>query len=1281
MRNLYAVHFVNAVPAIRISWANKLLKLCAICTSSPACHGIQSDIERWRAVKEAVSALEGIQKHGQQNSNQAPSQAVPSLLVLRKLDKDEKKTRSRTADLTPARLDDEFPLLPDRIIAIMNELQCVPPRSYRATEALLEQLQAIEIPALIDNVLATFPCRPCSELAKNPKELLAKSTGGPSTNAVFTGFPKEPAMDSLFGGKIGLWKVLLSAEALKDIQKLSLAGNIDILKARLLQLASGDWKGGSFFKTGPRPGKKHLDSHLYAVGVGKQLRILWQIDVARCEDGLFRQHIKIWRVVDQKDIPKAIDHVVLVHRNQIVHMDDGYDFSKFPTRDAFGNNIPCEFHSTPHSRKENQPPSSAHAVPISVADRKALELYNKFYEFTQPVMKSFESKTLLAEFPFDTSPEEAEVIKHDQSGTLIMGRSGTGKTTCLVQKIVWNCTAQRAVIGQDPMRQILLTRSKLLVEKLKVYTKRLVESQLSKTISTTPVKLDVHDTLAEESLLHAKTLGKLTLEDFPLVVTFDGLLKILENTVAEADRQKFYAPPGQSIKKEAPGQYVRRAQTVDFALFRSEYWRRFPPNLTKKYEPGLVFAEILGVIKGSAFLHTGAFGSLCRDEYLSLSHKQAPTFSAHQREGVYDIYRHYERQKLSHGDKDGIDRVLGVLKFLASDTSGIIQGFMEEIYVDEVQDQRCIDIKLLLMLVKNPRGIHLAGDTAQCISQDSTFRFSHVKRMFFEAFAHLSKSTDDRTLAVPALFKLTRNFRSHQGIISLANFISSLLSEAFPQAVDKMDEERGQFNGPIPTLFVGIGAKVLASRLIGLGDMSEKIADFGAEQVILVRDESTKEKVKADLGEVALVLTILDSKGMEFDDVFLLDFFTSSPCLSIIRRLKAIFDAPLDIHREEEFKSNALLCSELKHLYVAVTRARNQLWIFESSNEAAEPVVELFNENKRGSGPLVEVARRTDPNINDKLKQLKPAIPSDPKRYSEQGYQLLQRGLYREANFCFKKANDEKGLTITGAHLKMEEGRGYRADGKPEKFLQLFAAAVDLFRAAGQSGNAAFCLEEMNRLEEAGDIWFEIRNYDKAASLFTSCGAWRKAYETYDTIASYIKLCTILITQGRISSDFQPLIIDALGSDDEKEEFFRKFKLTKQLVTVLKSKLQYGKAFQELLFDGKLKDALRLGLEHIEEDASIPAQEVVKLVHYMEFQKMIEYLPGRAMEWPQISCHLSKLPESLSHALSEWDSLRVSLIGNCLRDVLSRLKDGFYKDLLSVAVGPHLRPEELRADL
>jgi len=52
--------------------------------------------------------------------------------------------------------------------------------------------------------------------------------------------------------------------------------------------------------------------------------------------------------------------------------------------------------------------------------------------------------------------------------------------------------------------------------------------------------------------------------------------------------------------------------------------------------------------------------------------------------------------------------------------------------------------------------------------------------------------------------------------------------------------------------------------------------------------------------------------------------------------------------------------------------------------------------------------------------------------------------------------------------MNMEEGRGCRGEGSSGKFLELFREAVCLFREVSQLGNAAYCLEEMNNLEEAG---------------------------------------------------------------------------------------------------------------------------------------------------------------------------------------------------------------------
>ena len=185
----------------------------------------------------------------------------------------------------------------------------------------------------------------------------------------------------------------------------------------------------------------------------------------------------------------------------------------------------------------------------------------------------------------------------------------------------------------------------------------------------------------------------------------------------------------------------------------------------------------MGIIKGSIPLD-GEFRSLSREEYLGLGSKKAPAFYLEGRKDIYDLFLRYEEFKSRCGDWDGIDRVIALLNYLRDAdpaSKRALDGVLEEIYVDEVQDQRCIDIVLLLKIVRNSCGIHFAGDSAQCISMDSTFRFSDLKTMFYKEFIQAAEEASDPRIARPEVFKLAKNFRSHQGIISLASFVMNLL--------------------------------------------------------------------------------------------------------------------------------------------------------------------------------------------------------------------------------------------------------------------------------------------------------------------------------------------------------------------------------------------------------------------------------------------------------------------------------------------------------------------------
>lgn len=224
IRSLFSVHFVNSMPSISNAWAQKLVGLCSVCTGSPICHGIATEVEKWRALTEIIAALETHQREIQEAPQPHYARAPTAAVVIRRLDADEKRSfsaaRRRSSVLEP-----EIPPLPERVAMMLDGLHLQQPRSSRAIAVLLEQVRGVEMPAIVQALLPTFPCRPCYDLSKDPKALVEKDKrimrARADSGFCFENPTKE---ETLFGEMIGLWKVLLSAAALKDIQKQMLGG-------------------------------------------------------------------------------------------------------------------------------------------------------------------------------------------------------------------------------------------------------------------------------------------------------------------------------------------------------------------------------------------------------------------------------------------------------------------------------------------------------------------------------------------------------------------------------------------------------------------------------------------------------------------------------------------------------------------------------------------------------------------------------------------------------------------------------------------------------------------------------------------------------------------------------------------------------------------------------------------------------------------------------------------------------------------------------------------------
>ena len=141
-----------------------------------------------------------------------------------------------------------------------------------------------------------------------------------------------------------------------------------------------------------------------------------------------------------------------------------------------------------------------------------------------------------------------------------------------------------------------------------------------------------------------------------------------------------------------------------------------------------------------------------------------------------------------------------------------------------------------------------------------------------------------------------------------------------------------------------------------------------APQAVLVRSAAAKARLPFELRN-GLVLTIEESKGLEFDDVFLWNFLTDSRAKKewrlVLSFLVASCSSPAEKKEEhdrlEEMKdresdsriagmlrtlefdeqAHQILCSELKHLYTAITRARVRVIIYDEDAACRAPLFYL----------------------------------------------------------------------------------------------------------------------------------------------------------------------------------------------------------------------------------------------------------------------------------------------------------------------------------------------------
>jgi AAA domain len=331
--------------------------------------------------------------------------------------------------------------------------------------------------------------------------------------------------------------------------------------------------------------------------------------------------------------------------------------------------------------------------------------------------------------------EEHKVV--DKEGTvLVLGRSGTGKTICIANRM------HRDRERNPEASQLFVARSRRICS----YVRGLVEG------SAPP---------SEHAQYH----------------TFARFIEKCER-VLHIQRRQGGGDWGDS----------RDPDQMTFSRFKLEIYKQS----TFELDALIVWSQIRSFIKGSIEA-VKASRPLKREEYLQLGKSRCRLSQKHRElaYSAFEVYQSFMDTEPTLWDES--DRIMEILAAVRrSSPEDLSEIRFDRIYIDEVQDYAQAELALFFYL-GSPGGLFLAGDTAQSVSWGVDFRFEEVRSIGYNLF-------EDRRYVPDKPVTVNVNFRSHSGILNVAAAILDRMFDAFPKSANTLTPDIGAFTGPRPSL-------------------------------------------------------------------------------------------------------------------------------------------------------------------------------------------------------------------------------------------------------------------------------------------------------------------------------------------------------------------------------------------------------------------------------------------------------------------------------------------------
>ncbi|XP_066280343.1 TPR and ankyrin repeat-containing protein 1-like [Branchiostoma lanceolatum] len=1089
------------------------------------------------------------------------------------------------------------------------------------------------------------------------------------------------------------WEVECTDRVKKILKKKSFPYDV---KKRVVEkvnrLAKGEWIGNLTKKVRGRPQEEGMQ--LFEAKIDKASRILWELAIAfspRLSDDpikwlkgvqeaeesttltsggrIYSEIIRLWDIVlDHDDLERAIDQAVTsfvrgkasmpIAKKSLI----GRTSLQFKSAPAKTDRLPMLFTEKEITTSPTEIPEEQQFFPAASSNENEYNIL-KFYCFSSSLVNNIlRDDSLPVEFPFKVTDLEHAIVHlkaQPPSSILLLGRSGTGKTTCCLFRLwnaylsYWTKSAAHGFEPWVPKSKAYIPRrnkasenseeneeesdvipgensesdedtctkgTKTVNDETKVDKVQEVDDE-DESLHTEMTKRDwkepepsedletgeqefehlhqifvtknavlcsevgknfrelCHGTEAAQKYLEANQDEKIpvSLQDvnpagFPLFLDSRQWLLMLDASLEEPffkrddeghiteeipgwmenDGPATFIPTDSDLEDDSDDdedfeggkeldklkaaihadedggrlQQERRTmrQEVTYEVFCTELWKRVNRGRVD-YHPTLVWMEIMSIIKGSVEAVETFDGFLRREEYLEMGKKRAE-FTG-DRDKIYDIFQAYQHEKRQRHMFDEMDLVHNLYKRLTHAED--VDWSIHQVYVDETQDFTQAELALLIRCCRDPNEMFFTGDTAQSIMRGVSFRFKDLRSLFHKARESLQQMGKRTAVQVPDMYHLTHNYRSHCGILDLAAGVIKLLERFFPYSFDHLPKDRGIMEGPKPLLLQECSQKDLVTLLQGNRRATSTI-EFGAHQVVLVANSEARETMP-DVFRGSLVLTIYESKGLEFDDVLLYNIFKDSQAneewrivltrmeenavktSKIESRVKsegllkiddsqssAVAQArPLEFNPEK----HKVLNSELKNLYTAITRARVNVWIFDEDTTKHAPMFKYFLEQQFVEEPQRDEQGQLSSNVFVK--------ESTPEEWCQRGDYFYKKERWEIAADFFKKGGDQKKANMALAqHLAYQASQDATTTREKHRIRQRFLESADLFL---QSGNH---VDDREALVRAARCLTNSRDYHLAAQLFERLGEFSSAGHLYQKENKKVEASRCFVQAGNL---------------------------------------------------------------------------------------------------------------------------------------------------------------------